>query len=169
MDSLWVSPPENSPSRDLEKELFRASATLTWMIQRSIVTDCIALNSKITKVLLTLNNFVRHVREARSDADGVSRELHSLQTVLDILKEDAASFPAELAEHTPSVIEHCSYIVDKLNESLLILNSPELSKKERRAQWLEVGMTEASTFRTTLEAHKAVIGLAIDLVGAYVL
>ncbi|KAI3332494.1 Rho GTPase activation protein [Xylariaceae sp. AK1471] len=166
MDSLWVSSPENSPTCDQDRELFRASATLTWMIQRSITADCIVLDSKIAKVLSTLNSFVRHVREARSDADAVSRELHSLQTVLELLKEDAALFPPELAEHTPSIIEHCSYVVDRLDESLSGLHSPELSKQEKRAQWLGIGRTEVACFRTTLEAHKAAIGLALDLVGA---
>jgi hypothetical protein len=139
------------------------------MIKRSITADCIVLDSKIAEVLSSLSSFVRHVREARADADDVSRELHSLQTVVDLLKEDAALFPPELAEHTPSLIEHCSYVVNKLAESLSALHSPELSQQDKRALWLGIGRMEAASLRTTLEAHKAATGLALDLVGAYVL
>ncbi|KAJ8123698.1 hypothetical protein ONZ43_g412 [Nemania bipapillata] len=165
MDSMWVSSPENSPACH-DKKCFRASATLTWMIERCITAECSALDGRIAKLLTTLTTFVRHVREARSDVDAVSRELYSLQTVLVLLKEDAALFPPELAQHTPAIIEHCSCVIDRLDESLLALDSPELSKQEKRTRWLGVGRTEAAAFRTTLEAHKTAIGLALDLVGA---
>ncbi|KAI1147266.1 Rho GTPase activation protein [Nemania diffusa] len=166
MDSMWVSSPETSPACHDDERYFRASATLTWMIERSITAECNALDSRIAKLLATLPNFVRHVREARSDVDAVSRELYSLQTVLVLLKEDAVLFPPELAQHTPAIIEHCSCVIDKLDESFLALDGPELSKQEKRTKWLDVGRTEAASFRTTLEAHKTAIGLALDLVGA---
>ncbi|KAI1421030.1 Rho GTPase activation protein [Xylaria sp. FL1777] len=132
----------------------------------SINADCVALDGRIAKLLSALTGFVRHVREARSDVDAVSRELHSLQTVLGLLKEDTASFPLELAQHTPAIIKHCSSVVDKVDESVSILDDPELSKQQKRAQWLNVGMTETATFRTALEANRAAIGLALDLVEA---
>ncbi|TGJ82607.1 hypothetical protein E0Z10_g6162 [Xylaria hypoxylon] len=162
---MWVSSPENSPSCDNDGGLFRASTTLTWMTARPITADCVALDGRIAELLLTLAVFVRHVREARSDVDAVSRELHSLQTALGLLKEDAALFPPELAEHTPVMIEHCSLVIDKLDESVSVLDDPELSKQEKRTQWLGMGRAETASFRTTLEAHRAAIGLALDLVG----
>lgn len=169
MDSVWVAPPKELLVSGDHRRRSPASITLTWGMERSITTDCLALDCRIAKLLTTLASFVRHVREARSDVDAVSRELHSLQTVLNLLKEDAALFPPEFAEHTPILIEHCSYIIDQLDESVSILDGPGLSKQERRTQWLNVGRIEAASFRTTLEAHKAAIGLALDLVGAYVL
>ncbi|KAI1166618.1 Rho GTPase activation protein [Nemania serpens] len=132
----------------------------------SITAECDALDSRITQLIGTLTDFVRHVREARSDVDAVSRELHSLQTVLLLLKEDAALFPPELAQHTPLVIEHCSSAVDRLDESFSVLCGPDLSKPEKRTRWLSMERTEAASSRTTLEAHKGAIGLALDLVGA---
>jgi GTPase-activating protein SAC7 len=119
-------------------------------------------------LLSTLPSFVRHVREARSDVDAVSRELHSLQTVLTLLKEDAALFPPELAQHTPAILGNCSSVIDRLEKSVLVLHGQELSKQEKRTQWLNAGRTDAASFRSTLEAHRAAIGLALDLVGAYV-
>ncbi|KAI0406876.1 Rho GTPase activation protein [Xylaria palmicola] len=136
------------------------------MTKRSVTAECIGLGSRIASLLSVLTSFPRHVREARSDVDAVSRELHSLQTVLSLLREDAFLFPPELAKHTPTIIERCSCIVDKLSESISVLDNEELSKQEKRAQWLGVGKAEMASFRSALEAHKAAIGLALDLVGA---
>ncbi|OTA93754.1 hypothetical protein M434DRAFT_284810 [Hypoxylon sp. CO27-5] len=135
------------------------------MIERSITTDCTTLSNTIAKASTVLNGFVRDVREARSDVDGVSRELHSLQSVLDLLKEDAGLFPPELAERIPAVIEHCSNVVNKLDASISALSSSELPKQDKRSQWLAT-RKDIATFRSSLEAHKAVLGLALDLVGA---
>ncbi|KAI1330872.1 Rho GTPase activation protein [Xylariaceae sp. FL0255] len=171
-EALWVSSPESSPTvvidsaARLSRDFFRASATLTWMIERSITNDCTALGKKITTLLQTLAGFVRDVREARSDVDAVSRELHSLQTVLELLKEDTSLFPPELAEHTPNIIEHCSYVVDKLTALLSVLNGADLSKEKKRKRWLDGGSREAAMYRSSLEAHRTLIGLALDLVGA---
>ncbi|KAI1775137.1 hypothetical protein F4818DRAFT_448683 [Hypoxylon cercidicola] len=161
MESQWVLSHQNSSER-----LFRASETLTWMIQRSIATDCSTLSGAIAKVSTILNGFVRDVREARSDVDGVSRELHSLQSVLDFLKEDAGLFPPELAERIPDVLGHCSAVVDQLDAGISALSCSELPKQEKRSQWMASGRKEVAQFRASLEAHKAVLGLALDLVGA---
>lgn len=163
MESLWVLSHQSSSERP-----FRASETLTWMIQRSITTGCTTLNIAIAKVGIVLNGFVREVREARSDVDGISRELHSLQSVLDFLKEDAGLFPPELAERTPAVVEHCSNVVDELDIALSTLSSSELPKQDKRSQWLSTGRKDIARYRTSLEAHKTILGLALDLVGAYV-
>ncbi|KAI1386609.1 uncharacterized protein F4822DRAFT_410656 [Hypoxylon trugodes] len=136
------------------------------MESQSIATECTNLGNTITTTNNILNGFVREVREARSDIDGVSRELHSLQSVLDFLKEDAGLFPPELAERVPAVLEHCYNVVNQLDASISTLNSEELPKQEKRSQWLASGRKETATFRTSLEAHKAVLGLALDLVGA---
>ncbi|KAI2621430.1 Rho GTPase activation protein [Hypomontagnella submonticulosa] len=136
------------------------------MIERSITTDCTTLGTTITKAGTILNGFVREVREARADVDGVSRELHSLQSVLELLKEDAGLFPPELAERIPTVLGHCSGVVNELDTTISALNSSELPKQEKRSQWLAAGRKEIAAFRTSLEAHKAVLGLALDLVGA---
>lgn len=138
------------------------------MIERSITTDCITLSNSIARASTVLNGFVRDVREARSDVDGVSRELHSLQSVLDLLKEDAGLFPPELAERIPAVVEHCSNVVNELDASISALSSSELPKQDKRSQWLATGRKDIAAFRSSLEAHKAVLGLALDLVGAYV-
>ncbi|KAI0970173.1 Rho GTPase activation protein [Xylaria arbuscula] len=136
------------------------------MAERSIGADCVALDGRISELLLSLTAFVRHVREARSDIDAISRELYSLQTLLGLLKEDATLFPPELAERTPAIIEHCASVIDNVDASVSLLDDPGLSKQQKRAQWLDRGIAETANFRTTLEAHRGAIGLALDLVEA---
>ncbi|KAK5633416.1 hypothetical protein RRF57_009130 [Xylaria bambusicola] len=150
MDSVWVSS-ENSPTFEI-----------------SITADCVALHGNIIQLLSALTSFVRNVREARSDIDAVSRELHSLQTVLELLEEDADLSPPDLVERTVVVVKHCSSILDKVEASITILNDPGLSKQQKRAQWLNSGVSEISDFRATLEAHRIALGLALDLIGVYV-
>ncbi|KAI0392985.1 Rho GTPase activation protein [Xylariaceae sp. FL0594] len=130
-----------------------------------ITESCDLLEKKIGSTLGALTRFVRHVREARSDADAVSRDLHSLQNVVVLLKEDAHAFPPELAEKTLSVTEHCSSVVDKLNDCLSVLISPNLPTQEKRMRWLDTARSEAAGYGTALEVNKAAIGLALDLVG----
>jgi GTPase-activating protein SAC7 len=142
---------------------------LTELIKRSITQDCALLERKVGSALGTLAKFVRHVREARADADTVSRDLHSLQNVLGLLKEDAELFPPELAEKTLSIVEHCSCVVDKLDACLSVLLSPGLPTQEKRMRWLDTARSEATSYSATLEVSKAAIGLALDLVGVYVL
>ncbi|KAI1817475.1 Rho GTPase activation protein [Poronia punctata] len=132
----------------------------------SITDQCVALDQRVGGVLLTLGKFVRQVREARSDADTVSRELHSLQTILGLLNEDADLFPPELAEKTSSIVEHCSAIVGKLDQCLSTLSSPDLATQDKRMRWLDTGRSDARGYSSTLEVNKAAIGLALDLVGA---
>jgi GTPase-activating protein SAC7 len=136
---------------------------------RAITTDCITLGSEIARALMVLNGFVREVREARSDVDGISRELHSLQSVLDLLKDDAGFFPYDLAVQTPAVLDHCSMVVDELDVCLALLNGDKLTRQEKRKHWIAHGRQDSARFRTSLEAHRSIIGLALDFVGAYVL
>lgn len=136
------------------------------MSRSSITTDCIELGNTISRATLVLNEFVREVREARSDLDRVSRELHSLQGVLDLLKEDAASLPSKIAAQTPSILQQCNRLVEELDSSLLALDDPELSRPQKRTRWLCVGKAHIADLRDGLEAHRTTVGLALDLVGA---
>ncbi|KAK8051029.1 hypothetical protein PG993_002414 [Apiospora rasikravindrae] len=132
----------------------------------TITTDCIELGNTISRTTLVLNEFVREVREARSDLDAVSRELHSLQGVLNLLKDDAPNLPSKIAAQTPAILQQCNVIVDELDTSLLALDSPELSRPEKRTRWISEGKPHIADLRDALEAHRTTVGLALDLVGA---
>ena len=66
----------------------------------SITATCIALVSTITKTSLLIGGFVKDVRAARSDLDGVSRELLSLKTVLELLADDVTESTNESLAQT---------------------------------------------------------------------
>jgi hypothetical protein len=79
----------------------------------SITATCIALVSTITKTSLLVGGFVKDVRAARSDLDGVSRELLSLKTVLELLADDVTdstneSFPQTLQKQITGIIGNCT-------------------------------------------------------------
>ncbi|RYP63063.1 hypothetical protein DL769_007089 [Monosporascus sp. CRB-8-3] len=132
----------------------------------SITTDCIVLGNEIAKASLVLNGFVRDVREARADVDEISRELHSLQSVLDLLKEDTDVLPPQLTAGTRSILERCSAVVEELDDCFSTLNSNDTPRQERRRLWIAQGRKDSSRFKPTLEAHRSIIGLALDLVEA---
>jgi hypothetical protein len=132
----------------------------------SITTDCIELGNTISRASLGLNEFVREVREARADLDSVSRELHSLQSVLNLLKDDAGNLPSKLAAETPVLLQQCNSVVGELDGCLLALDGRALSRTQKRSQWISVGKEQIAGLKTALEAHRALIGLALDLVGA---
>ncbi|RYP48320.1 hypothetical protein DL768_005776 [Monosporascus sp. mg162] len=132
----------------------------------SITTDCIALGNEIAKASLLLNGFVREVREARADVDEISRELHSLQSVLDLLKEDTDALPPQLAAETRSILERCSTVVGELDDCFSTLNSNDMPRQEKRRLWIAQGRKDSSRFKPTLEAHRSIIGFALDLIEA---
>lgn len=124
------------------------------------------MGNTISRATLVLNEFVREVREARSDLDEVSRELHSLQGVLNLLKEDAPNLPSKIAAQTPSILQQCNEVVEELDTSLLALDDPELTRPEKRTRWISVGKPHLASLRDAIEAHRTTVGLTLDLVGA---
>lgn len=128
----------------------------------SITTGCFALSNAIAKTSLPLNAFIRDVRESRSELDALSSELHSLDGILDLLKDDAASFPPNLASRTPTVLQHCVAVVNELEGYVSILNSSELSKQAKRLRWLAT-KSHMAKLRLTLDGYKSTLGLALDL------
>lgn len=134
----------------------------------SITTDCIELGNTISRASLVLNDFVREVREARADLDNVSRELHSLQSVLDLLMDDAGALPTRVATETPALLQQCNRLVSELDADLLALDGSALSRPQKRSQWISIGKGQIADLLPILEAHRTMLGLALDLVGVYV-
>lgn len=150
----------NQFARNIETGAKRATATMDWI---SIKTGCFAASNAIAKTSLALNRFVRDVRESRSDLDAISGELHSLEGVLDLLKDDADSFPAQLANKTPGVLEKCLTIVSELEGCISVLGREGVSKADKKSRWM-ASRDHIEKLRWTLEGYKSTLGLAVDLV-----
>jgi len=130
----------------------------------SVSAACSAASEAIARTLLAVNRFVREVRESRSEFDGISTELHSLDGVLDLLGYDAEYIPVSLAEPTPAVLETCLALLNELEGCISLLNRPDVPRPEKRSRWL-ASCKHVDTLRWTLSEYKLVLGLAADLVG----
>ncbi|KXX80059.1 GTPase-activating protein SAC7 [Madurella mycetomatis] len=138
---------------------------ITWLHDgRSVNAGCFAASNAIARTSLALTSFVREVRESRAELDALSTELHSLDGLLDLLKDDVASFPAALAEQTPNVLHTCLALIGELEGCISILDRPGVSRADKRSRWL-ASRDHIGSLRWTLAVYKSALGLAVDLVG----
>lgn len=141
-----------------------AALTRILLFYRSISTACFATNNAISKTSPTLRSFIREVREARAELDAVLAELHSLDGVLDILKDDASSFPEALAKRTPPLLEHCTSIVHQIEGYMHVCNGLGLSARDKKYRWMAI-RGDMEKLRLTLEGYKSTLAVVTDLVG----
>ncbi|KAK3904545.1 hypothetical protein C8A05DRAFT_42394 [Staphylotrichum tortipilum] len=130
----------------------------------SVSAGCSAASEAIANASLAINKFVRDVRESRAEFDTISIELHSLDGVLDLLRYDAAFFPAALAEHTPATLEGCAALVRELEGCVALLNRPGVSRADKKSRWLASRVHIGMLWRS-LGDYTLVLGLAADLIG----
>src|ERR1700761_1149775 len=132
----------------------------------TIATTALSLAGTITKVSLTVNTFVRTVREARNDLDAVSRELLSLKTVLELLADDANHAPSDkpippnLEKQIKGIINNCDGVV---NDVAALLRKHE-GGIVNGIKWAISGKDDVVRLRSNLEAHKTALELALDMV-----
>jgi hypothetical protein len=134
----------------------------------SISVACISLIGLITKTSTVVTKFVRDVRGARSDLDGVSRELLSLKNVLELLADDAAdtdptkgALPETLKKQIAGIITNCIGVVAEIEQTLKKHEGAGLTKA---ARWMAIGQQDIIKLRSSLEAHKSALEIALDMV-----
>jgi hypothetical protein len=145
----------------------------------SVATACLTLVGSITKLSFQIHGFVREVREARGDMDAVSRELQSLKTILEILAEDAETstttnstngfFPATLGRQISGIVANCGGVVVQIEQCLERHGCGERSGAGLRAgtRWSLVGKGDMEKLRSSLEAHKSALDIALEMVTLY--
>ena len=134
----------------------------------SITTGCITLVATITKLTVQINGFVREVRGARSDLDAVSRELHSLTTVLEMLAHDTgdttrSAFPPSLAQQITGIVKNCGGVVSQI-EASLEKHGGESARLKKGVQWSWGGKPDMEQLRSSLETHKSALDIALQMV-----
>lgn len=107
------------------------------------------------------------MREARTELDAVLAELHSLEGVLDLCKDDASSFPPDLSKRTPPLLGHCTSIVNQIEGYMHVCNGLGLSRRDKKFRWLAI-KGDMAKLRLTLEGYKSILAVVTDLVGWYV-
>ncbi|KAF5534765.1 hypothetical protein FNAPI_12274 [Fusarium napiforme] len=133
----------------------------------SITTGCIGLISTIGTLSLSINSFVRTCREARSDLDRVARELLSLQTVLELIKDainEDKTFPTTLAYHVSGILANCHLVIIDLQGYITKYCNTRLRTK---AGWAINGQGDVAKLRSNLEAPKAALELALDMLALH--
>jgi len=129
----------------------------------AINAGCSALIAAIAKTVTAIHGLMREVRESRADLDPISSELHSLNGILDILRDDVPSLPEQLAQRTPEVLSYCLTIINELQGCISILDRVGLSRQDKKSRWM-ASRGHIAKLRWTLEVYKASLGLAVDLV-----
>lgn len=109
---------------------------------------------------------MKDVRAARSDLDEVSRELVSLKTVLELLADDInessnVSFPQTLHKQSAGIVTNCTGVVVDIEETL---KRHEGGKLAKAAQGVAFGKSDVLKLRSSLEAHKSALEIALDMV-----
>ncbi|KAH6954782.1 hypothetical protein DER45DRAFT_571095 [Fusarium avenaceum] len=136
----------------------------------SIASGCVGLVQAIGSLSFSIHAFVRTCREARSDLDRVSRELVSLQTVLELIQEDvtddATTFPQTLERHVSGIVLNCNSVVTEIQECITKYSSD--NRLKIKASWAINGQGDVAKLRSSLEAHKAALELALDMFALHV-
>ncbi|RYC85486.1 hypothetical protein BFJ63_vAg11586 [Fusarium oxysporum f. sp. narcissi] len=131
----------------------------------SIISGCAGLITAISSLSISISTFVRSCREARSDLDRVSRELHSLQTVLELIEEDAKDdtkpFPPTIQHHVSGIVSNCGSVVLEVETCIKKYGD---GRVKSRAAWAINGQGDMEKLRSSLEAHKSALEPALDMI-----
>jgi hypothetical protein len=151
----------------------------------SCISACVSLAGNVVTASIKLTRFIHDVRHARKDLDSVATELHSLNLILELLKEDISQ--SEVQEYTlqsahqedisqsdarpfsESLLRQISAILIALEEVVggisKLLDDLSTSHIGQRVKWTLIEKDNANTLRTRLEAHKSLLGIALDMLG----
>jgi Fungal N-terminal domain of STAND proteins len=132
----------------------------------SITVGCVSLVSTIAKTSIAITGFMKDFRSARHDLDTVSRELASLEGIVQLLQDDCdekndSSVPETLRQQILNIIGNCSDVLLDLNE---VIQKHTTTKMGKAALWVASGKKDVEKYRSTLEAHRGALNLALDLV-----
>lgn len=121
----------------------------------SIAVSAMTLGRNIT-------SFVSDVRGARKDMDAVMRELTSLRLCIVALGDDDEnghmSFSAEMHDQIRKILVNIEFVFNEINTILRKVSSGRLG---RRIQWTVSEKDAMATWRSSLEANKAALEIAL--------
>ncbi|KAI8653778.1 hypothetical protein NCS56_01332700 [Fusarium sp. Ph1] len=134
----------------------------------SIASGCAGLITAIGGLSIKIHSFVRTCREARGDLDSISRELLSLQTILELIKEDASDdskpFPQTLNQHVTAILGNCNLVVAEIQTCITRYGQDRL---KTRVAWAINGQGDINKLRSSLEAHKTALEIALDMLALH--
>ena len=139
----------------------------------SITASSVALAGTVAKVSIAIAQLIRDAREMRHDLDRVKRELDSIESILAMLADDfkrhstesTAVMPESLVLRLSSVLTACEHVVLQIEA---LVTRYLRGGFRRRSEWLISGKADVDKLRTSLEAQKAALDIALDLIALYV-
>jgi chromosome segregation ATPase len=134
----------------------------------SILVSAVTLTGVITSTVAQIKSFVKRFRESRAELDAIRRELASISTVIDILQDEdeaeAAKIPSSLREQVVGILNNCSVVVRRIEETLTRLGDRTVLQ---RFKWTVEGKQEVEQCKLSLEAHKSALNIALDTMTWY--
>jgi hypothetical protein len=129
----------------------------------SVSITCAGLLTAVLRLSLQIGLFVSNVRDAKKDMDLVSRELSSLSLSLNLLRDDSAKidYPEGAKQSLVEIIGNCVSIIRQMETLLERFSSESLRGS---AHWAFTGRDEMNKLRSTLEAYRAAIDVALEMV-----
>ena len=133
----------------------------------TIATTCVGLISAIAQLSSQMKTFVSNFRDTRKDLESVTAELQSLSMCLECLQNDYSnervSYPDNISKTLLAVLQNCESVTTQM-QALLDQNSS--SSVNKRLQWAMHGRQQMNTLRSSLEAHKSAIDIALEMTTA---
>ena len=130
----------------------------------TIVTTCIGLTGNIVQLSAQIRDFVSAFRDTRKDLASVSFELHSLCMCLECLQADYSngrvSYPENISKNLLAVLQNCETVTSQIQALLDKTSSASVNK---RLQWAMHVRQQMNVLRSSLEAHKSAIEIALEI------
>lgn len=133
----------------------------------TIATSCLTLAGTVAKVSQIVRDFMRTAHYARKDLDSISRELHSLQTTLELLAEDTkeTSKTIPLAKQISGIVDNCNSIVQEIEKVLQKHGKGKLVG----TKWAWSGKDDVTRLQSILKAHESALELVLEVMNLYAL
>ncbi|KAJ9661665.1 hypothetical protein H2198_001841 [Neophaeococcomyces mojaviensis] len=130
----------------------------------SIACGAVSLTAGISTLLMRISLFVTEVRSARKDMDAVTRELMSLQLCLEALRDDEQqrhiAYPQDMRNSINNILVNIELVFDEMRKLLVKLSSCRMN---RRVQWALLEQQEMNKLRSSLEANKMALEVALTV------
>lgn len=133
----------------------------------SVTFSCVTLFSTVSKVSYSLWNVIQESRDARGDLEAISRELSSIQMVLESLSRETAKphssiLPVNLKNQIFGILKNCNVVVVDIETSL---KKHAQSRLGRSGYWIVGGgKNDMAKYRFSLEAHKSALEIALAMI-----
>ncbi|KAF2182346.1 ankyrin [Zopfia rhizophila CBS 207.26] len=126
----------------------------------TIAARCAALGNAIVKIISSIIEFVRRVRDSRHDMSAMNAELLTIKTILEIIQGDTSKetlyLPFPLLHALIGTLDHCGQVFDDIERTMV-----KLSSSMTQTKWI-AGEYGFGKLRLRLESLRSTLDLALD-------